>query len=254
MNRFAETSVVVTGGARGIGLSIARRFLREGARVLICDTHESALQEAMQELGAASDAVRTVVCNVANADEVGRMVDTAAQHFGGVSVLVNNAGISPKHEGVRAAIDRVSEAEWRGVLDVNLTGAFLCARAVLPLMKARSFGRIVNVASLAGRTRSDVAGAHYASSKAGMMSLARSLAAEAGGHGITANSVAPGRIETAMALEAGAAVNDEYLSRIPVGRLGTPEDVASAVAFLASAEAGFISGVTLDVNGGSFMI
>jgi 3-oxoacyl-[acyl-carrier protein] reductase len=121
-------------------------------------------------------------------------------------------------------------------------------------MKANGWGRIVNIASQAGRTRTDIAGAHYAASKAGMMGLARTLAVEVGKDGITCNSIAPGRIETPMAAEAGAAVNAAYLTRIPVGRLGTPDDVAAAVAFLASDEAGFISGVTLDVNGGAFMI
>ena len=254
MNQFINAVVLVTGGAGGIGLAVAARFVRNGARVLLCDTDEGRLCEAREQLGAPPDVVRSIVCDVADAADVGKTVTEAEQFFGGVSILVNNAGISPKHAGVAAPLFSMDEAEWRRVLDVNLTGAFLCAKAVLPAMKARRFGRIVNIGSLAGRTRSEVAGGHYSASKAGLMSLARSLAVEYGPHGITANSVAPGRIETQMAHEAGAAVKANYLTRIPVGRLGTPEDVAAAVTFLASDEAGFITGATLDVNGGSFMV
>jgi 3-oxoacyl-[acyl-carrier protein] reductase len=254
MSKSSERSVVVTGAARGIGLGIARRFLQDGASVVIGDVQESSLNEAMESLGELSKRARAVVCDVSQPEQVVALVEAATKYFGGVSVLVNNAGISPKHGGLKATIAEMSEAEWRQVLDINLTGAFLCSRAVLPLMQAAGWGRIVNIASQAGRTRTDIAGAHYAASKAGMMGLARTLAVEGGKYGITANSIAPGRIETPMAAVAGAAVNAEYLTRIPVGRLGTPADIAAAVAFLASDEAGFISGITLDVNGGVFMI
>lgn len=254
MARFDERVVVVTGAGRGIGWGIARRFLQEGARVVLADTQAETLADAVRSLGPLANAARPEVCDVSRADDVARLVASTVEHFGGVSILVNNAGISPKHQGVKAVVEAMDEAEWRKVLDVNLTGAFLCSRACLPHMKAKRWGRIVNIASQAGRTRTDIAGAHYAASKAGMMGLARTLAVEAGKDGITCNSIAPGRIETPMAAEAGAAVNAAYLTRIPVGRLGTPDDVAAAVAFLASDEAGFISGVTLDVNGGAFMI
>lgn len=254
MMRFSGHVVVVTGAGRGIGLGIARRFLHEGASVMLADTQADTLATAMQELGALAASARPELCDVSRADDVARLFASAERHFGGVSILVNNAGISPKHGGLKAPVESMAEDEWRQVLDVNLTGAFLCSRACLPSMKTRGWGRIVNIGSQAGRTRTDIAGAHYAASKAGMMGLARTLAVEAGKDGITCNSIAPGRIETPMAAEAGAAVNAAYLTRIPVGRLGTPDDVAAAVAFLASEEAGFISGVTLDVNGGAFMI
>lgn len=254
MHNSSRRTVVITGAARGIGLGIARRFLEDGASVVLGDTQESSLREAIKSLGALAERALTVVCDVSQTEQVIGLMKAAQKGFGGVSVLVNNAGISPKHAGLKAPIAEMSEAEWRQVLDINLTGAFLCSRAALPMMQAASWGRIVNIASQAGRTRTDIAGAHYAASKAGMMGLARTLAVEVGRFGITANSIAPGRIDTPMAAEAGAAVNADYLKRIPVCRLGTPEDVAAAVAFLASDEAGFISGVTLDVNGGAFMI
>lgn len=254
MRRFQNRTVIVTGAARGIGLAIARRLLQEEAQVVLSDASRPGLQAAQDTLHAYSSRMLTVVADVSRDDDVTHLVERTHQQFGPVSVLVNNAGISPKHEGVKAAVASMDVEEWKRVLDVNLTGAFRCVRACLPDMQAALWGRIVNIASQAGRTRSDIAGAHYAASKAGMMALARSVAGEAGSAGVTVNSVAPGRIDTPMAQAAGSAVNATYLQRIPVGRLGTVDDVAAAVAFLASDEAGFITGVTLDVNGGSFMI
>lgn len=253
MNRFDKSVVVVTGAARGIGLAIASRFLAEGAQVVLADTHADALDGAATTLGM-PQRVLTVVCDVANPVDTNRLAQEADRLFGPVSILVNNAGISPKHNGVKALISEMDETEWRRVLDINLTGAFLCSKACMPHMKALGFGRIINIASQAGRTRTDIAGGHYAASKAGMMGLTRVLATEGGKYGLTANAIAPGRIETPMAAEAGAAVNAAYLERIPVGRLGTPDDIGAAAAFLASREAGFINGITLDVNGGAFMI
>lgn len=254
MNRFRGRTVIVTGAARGIGLAITQRFLQEEAQVVLCDTHEAGLQDVVRGMKPHSESVLPVVADISRDEDVRQLLDRTHQRFGPVSILVNNAGISPKHAGVKAPVAKMDMDEWRKVLDINLTGAFRCTQACLPDMRAGGWGRIVNIASQAGRTRSDIAGAHYAASKAGMMALARTVACEDGAAGITANSVAPGRIDTPMAQVAGAAINAEYLKRIPVGRLGTPDDVAAAVAFLASDEAGFITGVTLDVNGGSFMI
>lgn len=254
MNRFQGRTVIVTGAGRGIGRAIAERFLREGARVAVCDVNAEVLRDAQASLNAHADNLLFVRADVSRDEEVQHLLEATRERFGPVAILVNNAGISPKHNGVKAPVAQMDVEEWKQVLDVNLTGAFRCTRACLPDMQAAGWGRIVNIASQAGRTRSDIAGAHYAASKAGVMALARTVAGETGATGVTVNSVAPGRIDTPMAQAAGDTVNIEYLKRIPVGRLGTVDDVAAAVAFLASDDAGFITGVTLDVNGGSFMV
>jgi len=250
----AGRRALVTGAARGIGLGIAQRLLREGADVALADRDPAALKEALEQLPSGGGRAFTVACDVAREEDVHKMVEQVTAAFGGIDILVNNAGISPKHGGRKATVMEMAVQEWRGVLDVNLTGALLCARACLPGMIERRWGRIVHIASQAGRTRSEISGAHYGASKAGLASLARTLACEVGELGITANSVAPGRIDTPMAQTVSAEVNERYRAGIPVRRFGTPDDVAAAVSYLASDHAGFVTGVTLDVNGGAFMI
>lgn len=250
----AEQVVLVTGAAQGIGLGVARRFLAEGARVVLADVSEQALEDTRTTLKKQFERFMTLRADVSCEDQVQFLIQRASERFGPVNVLVNNAGISPKHAGVKAPVRSMSSEEWSRVIDVNLKSAFLCTKLCLPGMIERKWGRIVNIASQAGRTRSDVAGAHYAASKAGMMALARTVGCEEGLSGVTVNSIAPGRIDTPMARVAGEQLNDEYKKRIPVGRLGTVDDIAAAALFLASDEAGFITGVTLDVNGGNFMI
>ncbi|RYY81972.1 MAG: SDR family oxidoreductase [Comamonadaceae bacterium] len=250
----AGRRALVTGAARGIGLGIAQRLLREGADVALADSDSDALKDALRQLPSDGGRAFTVTCDVSSEQDVNKMVEQVTAAFGGIDILVNNAGISPKHGGRKATVVEMGVQEWRGVLDVNLTGALLCARACLPGMIERRWGRIVHIASQAGRTRSEISGAHYGASKAGLASLARTLACEVGELGITANSVAPGRIDTPMAQTVSAEVNERYRAGIPVRRFGTPDDVAAAVSYLASDHAGFVTGVTLDVNGGAFMI
>jgi 3-oxoacyl-[acyl-carrier protein] reductase len=255
MNEKARKRVaVVTGARRGIGFAIARRLHENGANVVLFDLNEEETRAAAHSLDPSGKSVMACIGDVSQTADVQAMAKVAKDTFGGIDILVNNAGISPKHDGKKAAVEEMMEDEWRKVLDVNLTGAFLCSRACLPAMRETGWGRIVNIASQAGRTRSEIAGAHYAASKAGMMGLARALASEVGMAGVTVNSIAPGRIVTPMSSGAPEEINKAVMARIPVGRLGTPEDVAAAVAFLASDDAGFISGATLDVNGGFFMI
>lgn len=247
-------TVLITGARRGIGFEIAQLFFERGCKVVICDTDETQTIAAANSLDATRTRVLGLTCDVRQEDAVSKMIATVDEQMGGVDILVNNAGISPKHNGKRAPLADTALSEWRDVIDVNLTGAFICSKAVLPSMKRKKWGRIVNISSQAARTASTIAGAHYAASKAGMLAMARTLATEVGAMGITVNCVAPGRIMTPMADEAGEQANAQYLTRIPVNRLGVPEDVAHVVAFLASEEASFLTGTVIDINGGSLMI
>jgi 3-oxoacyl-[acyl-carrier protein] reductase len=176
------------------------------------------------------------------------------QTWGPVSILVNNAGISPKPpSGLSAGLLEITCAEWNRVLDVNLSAAMRLCQVFVPRMKASSWGRIVNVSSLAGRARSAFAGASYSASKAGLIGLTCAIASEFGAAGITANCVAPGRIQTRMAAQAGEESNRRYAEQIPVRRPGTPAEVASAIAYRASEDVAFINGALLDLNGGVYM-
>jgi 3-oxoacyl-[acyl-carrier protein] reductase len=252
MQRQHGRVALVTGAARGIGFQVARRLAEAGAHVVVVDVDEGT-EASAAGLAAAGLGVEAAVADVADEATVRGLVRGITERHGRLDILVNNAGISPKHGGKKALAEETSLAEWNAVLSVNLTAAFLLCRECVPIMRPRSWGRIVNMSSQAGRTRSQIAGSHYAASKAGLIGFSRTLASEVGGYGITVNCIAPGRIETPMAATAGAEVNRAYVSQIPVGRIGTPDDIAETVSFLASDGAGFITGATIDVNGGHFM-
>lgn len=248
----AERLALVTGAARGIGAAIARRLAEAGHPVLLSDVLPE-VQETAAALRAEGHRARGLLLDVSDDAAVAGLPAELGEDWARLAILVNNAGISPKHEGKRRPIAEMPAAEWRRVLEVNLTGAFLMSQACIPPLRAGGWGRIIMITSQAARTMSRIAGAHYAASKTGLMGFARSLAGELGPHGITVNSIAPGRIATPMAAGAAAGANDSFLANIPAGRLGTPEDVAEVAAFLASDAAGYLNGATIDVGGGSFM-
>ena len=241
---------LVTGAARGIGLATTKGFLRRGYRVVAVD------REALDahQMGAGSGSLRVESLDVADSQAISNLGDRLEHEWGHVSVLVNNAGISPKKpDGTSSRILEITDDEWSRVLAVNLTAVLKVSQAFLPGMQALRWGRVVNVSSLAGRTKSLVAGGSYVASKAAVLGLTRVMAGEMGPYGITANCVAPGRIATEMAAQAGEEVNRRYAEQIPVRRLGTPEEVAEAILFLASEEAGFVNGGIIDINGGFYM-
>jgi 3-oxoacyl-[acyl-carrier protein] reductase len=243
---------LVTGAARGIGYGVAGRLARDGAHVVITDVLDSVADSAAA-LRAEGGSVDGITGDVSDEAWVAALARQLEERHGGVDILVNNAGISPKRDGSKILVRDTTWAEWQQVMAINLGGAFLMCRAFVPGMQARGWGRVVTISSQAARTRADIAGAAYAASKAGLVAFSRVLASEAGRQGVTVNCIAPGRIESPMQAVAGEEATREYVTRIPVGRIGTAADIAATVAFLASEEAGFITGATLDVNGGFFM-
>ncbi len=243
---------LVTGAAKGIGLATTQALLQRGHRVVMVDlidfdARHLIAQEHLNQVHAAS-------LDVTDTASLRQLDERLMQTWGPVAILVNNAGISPKLPGGRSAgLLEITSAEWNRVLEVNLGAVLRLCQVFVPRMKTLQWGRIVNVSSLAGRTRSMVAGASYSASKAGLIGLTRAIASEFGADGITANCVAPGRILTDMAALAGEEVNRRYAEQIPVRRLGTAAEVAASIAFLASEDAGFINGAVVDMNGGFYM-
>ncbi|MCP3392214.1 SDR family oxidoreductase [Bradyrhizobium sp. CCGB12] len=244
---------LVTGGARGIGLEIVRRFLVDGYRVAFVATKADHVDRALTLLGCPEEQVYAERIDVTRHNDVQGFVEHVRERWGEIEILVNNAGISPKRVDQNAPwLSQTSLDEWARVIDVNLSGAFILIRLLAPAMIAKGNGRIINVGSLAGRAVPLIAGPHYAASKAGLVGLTRAAARDLAPYGITVNCIAPGRILSDLTGPPEAAVNLAALSRIPVGRFGTAEEVAHVISFLASPMAGFITGATIDITGGEF--
>ena len=238
----------VTGGSRGIGRAIALRLGQEGADVAVCARNVEAAGEVASEIEGLGRKCLVRACDVADAEQAGALIASTIDELGQLDILVNNAGVTRDN-----LLMRMKEEDWDEVLAINLKGAFNCARAaVRPMLKARG-GRIVNITSVVG-LQGNAGQANYAASKAGLIGLTKSLARELASRGITANAVAPGLVpETGMTGELAAEVQQQMLSAVPLGRAGTPEDVAHAVAFLASEQAAYITGQVLAVDGGMVM-
>ncbi|MBR1165226.1 SDR family oxidoreductase [Bradyrhizobium elkanii] len=246
--------VLVTGGARGIGFEIVRRFMADGYRVAFVATQAKHVQRALESLSTCSeDRVCAGVVDVTQQTEVTRFVDQIRNRWGEITTLVNNAGISPKRiDESMPWFSQMSTQEWARVIDVNLGGPFILIHLLAPAMIANGYGRIVNVGSLAGRAVPLIAGPHYAASKAGLVGLTRAAARDLAPYGVTVNCIAPGRVLSDLTGPAEAVVNRSALSRIPLGRFGRAEEIADLASFLASPRAGFITGATIDITGGEF--
>ena len=242
---MTQRIALVTGATRGIGQAIAKRLANEGYLVIGTATSEkgaAAVNDYLQELGGAGR-----VLNVQDTEQINQLFDSIEKEFGNVQVLVNNAGIT--QDGL---LMRMDDNAWERVLDVNLTSVFRTSkRAIKGMMKARQ-GRIINITSVVA-AMGNAGQTNYTASKAGIEGFTRSLAREIGSRQITVNCVAPGFIDTDMTSELDEALIQSMLNAVPLARLGKPEDIAAAVNFLASEEAGYITGTVLDVNGGMYM-
>jgi 3-oxoacyl-[acyl-carrier protein] reductase len=241
---------IVTGAASGIGAATIRFLARERAKVIISDINLEGVQKLKEDLASKGAQAVAVKTDISDLVQVRQLTEKALVAFGRIDILVNNAGISPKHQGKKHTLWEMDVAEWQRVIDVDLNGYFLCCHEIVPHMIRNGWGRIVNISSLAARIGGQVAASHYTAAKAGVIGLTKSLAAEVGKYGITVNAVTPGRIDTPLIRDVPPEVNAEFAKRTPLGRLGTAEDIAGAILFFTSDTASFITGATLDVNGG----
>jgi 3-oxoacyl-[acyl-carrier protein] reductase len=237
---------IVTGSARGIGRAIALKLAEVGADIVVNDIPAVAetLENTASEIRALKRKALAITADVSSAPDVARLVDTAAKEMGRIDILVNNAGVTRDK-----LLMRMTDEEWDTVLNIDLKSAFLCTRAVLRYMMKQHWGRIVSISSVTG-IMGNVGQANYAAAKSGIIGLTRSIAKEVGSRGITANAIAPGFIDTKMTEQLNEKQRQVLAQRIPLGSIGTPGDVAEAVAFLASEEAKYITGQVLGVDGG----
>lgn len=238
---------VVTGASRGIGRSISLALSAAGATIVAMDMDQAATDAIVAEIKAAGGNAIAVVGNVTVTDDADNMIDAAMKEFGRVDILVNNAGIT--RDGIFL---RMKDEDWDAVLTVNLKGAFLCSRAASKVMAKQRYGRIINIASIVG-LMGNAGQANYCASKAGLIGLTKSNARELAKRNITVNAVAPGFIATAMTDALPEKVKADLMAQIPLERLGSSEDIANAVLFLAAEASGYVTGQVLSVNGGMYM-
>jgi 3-oxoacyl-[acyl-carrier protein] reductase len=238
---------LVTGASQGIGRTCALRLAKDGAAVAVAARNQEKLNELVAEITAAGGTAAAFALDVADEEQVKAAIKAAIAQFGKIDILVNNAGITRDQ-----LVMRMKRADWDAVLQTNLTSAYLCIQAVIGSMLKQRWGRIINISSVFGQM-GQAGQANYAASKAGLIGLTMAMAREVGSRNITCNAVAPGFIETAMTAVLSEEFKQNAVKQIPLGRVGTPEDVASAVAFLASDEASYITGHVLSVNGGMLM-
>ncbi len=245
MNRLKDKIAIVTGGSNGIGFATVKKFISEGASVIIWDLIQPSSISDLVELSD-QNSVKTEFMNVNVTDlkSAEYAAEQVSKNYGGIDILINNAGITKD-----STLQKMTEEQWKSVIDINLTGVFNSTKAVVPYMIEKKYGKIINASSVVG-LYGNFGQTNYAASKAGVIGMTKVWARELGRKGITVNAVAPGFISTGMVSAMPDGVKKLMLEKTPLGRLGTPEDIANAYLFLASSEADFINGATLSVDGG----
>jgi 3-oxoacyl-[acyl-carrier protein] reductase len=238
---------LVTGASQGIGRACALRLAKDGASVAVAARNHEKLNDLVREINALGGKSSAFVVDVADEEQIKTVIKSVLAEFGKIDILVNNAGITRDQ-----LVMRMKRTDWDSVLSTNLTSAYLCIQQVIPSMLKQRWGRIINITSIFGQM-GQAGQANYAASKAGLIGLTMAIAREVGSRNITCNAVAPGFIETAMTAALSDDFKKEALRLIPLSRIGTPQDVAAAVAFLASEQSSYITGHVLSVNGGMLM-
>lgn len=249
--RFNGKTAIVTGAGRGMGKATAVTLAREGAAVVVNDINPKWAEGVVEEILAFGGKSTLFVADVSEEAQVQAMIDATVDEFGAIDILVNNAGVLRP----TSPLEEIPLEEWESIMAVNVRGVFLCTKAVLPIMKNQGGGKIVNISSSAGKSTSTFGGAHYTTSKAAVLGLTRHTAREAAPYNINVNATAPGSMDTEMVREL---VSPKRIQRegerIPLRRLGSAQDGANLVAFLCSEEASFITGATIDLNGGDLLL
>jgi 3-oxoacyl-[acyl-carrier protein] reductase len=247
--KFKDTVAIVTGSARGIGKRIAQKLASEGARIVISDVNEGAARETAAEIASEYGNKAVCICaDIRELDQIHHLMDSTVKHFDRIDILVNNAGICPLNQ-----IEDITLEEWNHVLSVNLTGVFFCCQAVMPLMKKQQGGKILNMASIAGKIGGVASGAHYSASKAGVICLTKVFAKALAPHGVRVNAISPGPVETDMVKGFSKEAMKILVEQAPLGRLADLDDIAEGALYLLSDAAKHITGEILDINGGLLM-
>jgi 3-oxoacyl-[acyl-carrier protein] reductase len=242
--RLKDRVAIITGGASGIGLAAVKKFLAEGAKVVVADYNQEAGEKVASELRETGAEVTFIAVDVSNRESVEQMVSKTIETYGHIDILVNNAGITQD-----AMLHKMSYEQWDRVISINLTGVFNCTQAVVHHMREREYGRIINTSSIVGKF-GNIGQTNYAAAKAGVIGMTQTWAKELGRKGITVNAVAPGFIRTPMTEKMPEKILAMMQEKVNLGRLGEAEDVANAYLFLASDEASYINGIVLSVDGG----
>lgn len=244
----ARRTALITGGAQGLGEAIGRALHADGCNVVLADLQYERAAQVARELDPTASSAWAVVLDVRSRQDLEQTFKRIIERHGHLDILVNNAGVTP----IRT-FNAITAEEWDDVLAINLRSAFFACQLAAPHMQARRWGRIINITSLAGQLGSRLAGAHYSVSKAGLISLTKVLAKELAPHGVTVNAIAPAVVRAPVMAQMPQDALQALIQSVPVGRMGEAEEVGALAAFLASARAGYITGATLDINGGQYM-